>query len=362
MADKPETPKILDEITKAGANGSHRPAVKRNARRRLLIISLSLFCIVITVSYLSFQLRALQQELVVMGARYENLIVSMAEQNSRVQDLAAELDQYAGVETADRSLIEDIRSMNSEIEELKSQGLVQLTESDSYWNIREANFLLSLANRKLNLEKDIPSTIALIEDVDSFIVASGHRNVIPLRESLSRALSNLRAVGQIDTEGIFIRIESLKTAVEEIRVQGLQTSNNPVSGTTMEFEDIEYSAIGLSSLVTFLSNIFVWREWDHRSDLILMTDERAIAKQRLHLSLEHAQQGLLSQDGIVYKHSLMRAKDLFAMLGNENSVLGESLTAELEDLIMIKIDPEAPSLEGPLQLMNQLTLRFHDLK
>ena len=129
-----------------------------------------------------------------------------------------------------------------------------------------------------------------------------------------------------------------------------------------EFEDIEYSAIGLSSLVTFLSNIFVWREWDHRSDLILMTDERAIAKQRLHLSLEHAQQGLLSQDGIVYKHSLMRAKDLFAMLGNENSVVGESLMAELEDLVMIKIDPEAPSLEGPLQLMNQLTLRFHDLK
>jgi len=259
-------------------------------------------------------------------------------------------------------LVEDFRRMNSEIEELRSQGLIQLTEPDSYWNIREAEFLLSLANRKLILEKDIPSAIALIEDVDSSIVASGYQSVIPLRESLSRALSDLRAVRQIDKEGIFLQIESLKSSAEKVEVKGLKNTINPASNTIVEFTNVEYSTIGLNSLVSALSNIFVWREWDHTSDLILRTDERAIAKQRLQLMLDQAQYGLISQNEIVYKQSLIGAKELFALLTVENSVLDGALMAELDDLVAANIDPEVPVLDETLRQMNLLTYRLRDLK
>ena len=364
MTDKSETPKILEEISQAGAKGRSRPRNQKNARRRLFVLTFLLVSLITTIFYLGFQLRELQKGIADMNVRYDALRVTVSDQNSRLQVFSSEVDQYTEAEVADQALIEEIGRMSTEIEELRSQGLVQLTEPDSYWSIREAEFLLSLANRKLNLEKDIPSSIALIEDVDFSIVASGLQNVIPLRESLSRALSSLRAVEQIDYEGIFIQIESLKSAAEEIEVKGLEISKIPVSESevTTNLGDIEYSTLGLNSLVTFLSNIFVWREWDRSADLILMTDERTIAKQRLYTLLEQAQQGLISQNGIVFKQSLKKAEELFAMLGAENSVLGGALKAELDDLVTVNIDPELPSLDEPLQLMNQLTFRLHDLK
>ena len=362
MADKLETPKILEEISQAGAKGSARPRNQKNARRRLLLLALLLIPLITITFYLGLQLRELRMEIVEMNSRYDVLRTSLSDQSSRFQVLSSEVEQFPGVELADQNLVEDIRRIDSEIEDLRSQESVQLTEPGSYWSIREAEFLLNLANRKLILERDIPSSIALIEDVDSFIVASGYQNVIPLRESLSRALANLRAFVQVDKEGIFIKIESMKASVERIEVKGLKNPINPVSGASTEFEDIEYPTAELNSLVSFLSNIFVWREWENTSDLVLISSERAIAKQRLHLLLEQAQHGLISQNGIVYKQSLIGFKDLFFMLATRQSALEKALMAELDDLAAINIEPEMPSLTEPLQLMNQLKSRLPNLK
>jgi uroporphyrin-3 C-methyltransferase len=208
------------------------------------------------------------------------------------------------------------------------------------------------------LEKDINSSIALIEDVDSTILASGYQDVIPLRESLSKLLANLRAVKQIDEEGIFIRIESMRALVEEIEVRGLKVT----SSRTSEVAETENLDMGLYPITNILSNIFIWREWDDASDLILMTDKRMLAKQRLHLLFEQAQLGLISQNETVYVQSLLKAKELLVLLAAEHSGLGKSVMVEIDDLAAINIDPTAPQLEESLKLMNELASRLQDLR
>ena len=163
MTDKSETPKILEEISQAGAKGSGRPRNQKNARRRLFVVTLLLVPLMTTIPYLGFQLRELRKEIADTNAQYDGLRVTVSDQNTRIQVLSSELEQYAGAELADLTLVEDFRRMDSEIEELRSQGLIQLTEPDSYWNIREAEFLLSLANRKLILEKDIQQKIHILQ-------------------------------------------------------------------------------------------------------------------------------------------------------------------------------------------------------
>ena len=360
MADNSDTPKILEEISRAGAKGKGRPRNQKNARRRLFAVALLLVPILVTTCYLGFEFYELRKEFATLNSRYGSLSSNVSDQNSQFQALATEVDQFSSAEIPGQSLIENIRMMNSEIEALKARGLDRPSEPDSYWHIREAEFLLNLANRKLTLEKDINSSIALIEDADSSIVASGHQNAIPLRESLSQALVNLRAFVEVDKEGIFIQIESIKPIVEGIEVKRLKNPNNAISEASTEFEDMEYSNLSLNSIVSFLSNIFVWREWENPSDVILISHQRAIAKQRLHLLLEQAQHGLVSQNGIVYKQSLIGFKDLFSMLVTRQSAAGEAIMVELDDLAAINIEPEMPSLTEPLQLMNQLKSRLQN--
>ena len=72
----------------------------------------------------------------------------------------------------------------------------------------ESEFL-EVAKRKLTLEKDINSSISLIEDVDSTILASGYQDVIPLRESLSKLL-RIFVLSTKLMKRDFIRIESMR--------------------------------------------------------------------------------------------------------------------------------------------------------
>ena len=297
-----------------------------------------------------------------LNSQYGALSNIASDQKSQLQALATEVDEYFGVRVPDQSLTETIRMMNSEIEELKARVLTVPSESESYWHIRESEFLLSVAKRRLTLEKDINTSIALIEDVDSTILASGFQDVIPLRESLSKLLTNLRAIKQIDEEGIFIRIESMRALVEELEVRGLKVTSNRTSGVVKELGETENPDMGLNSITNILSDIFIWREWDDASDLILMTDERMLTKQRLHLLLEQAQLGLISQNEAVYVQSLLKAKELLVLLAAEHSELGKSIMVEIDDLAAINIDPTVPQLEESLKLMNELTSRLQDLR
>ena len=297
-----------------------------------------------------------------LNSQYGALSNIASDQKSQLQALATEVDEYFGVRVPDQSLTETIRMMNSEIEELKARVLTVPSESESYWHIRESEFLLSVAKRRLTLEKDINTSIALIEDVDSTILASGYQDVIPLRESLSKLLTNLRAIKQIDEEGIFIRIESMRALVEEVEVRGLKVTSNRTSGVVKELGETENPDMGLNSITNILSDIFIWREWDDASDLILMTDERMLTKQRLHLLLEQAQLGLISQNEAVYVQSLLKAKELLVLLAAEHSELGKSIMVEIDDLAAINIDPTVPQLEESLKLMNELTSRLQDLR
>lgn len=362
MVDNSDTPKILEEISRAGAKGNSRPRNQKNARRRLFALMLLLVPIVLTTCYLGFQFYELKQEFEMLNAKYGALSNTVSDQKSQLQTLDAEVDEFSGAGIQDQSLIENMRMMNSEIEELKARTLYGPSEPQSYWLIREAEFLLNLANRKLSLEKDINASIALIEDVDATILALGYQDVVFYRESLSEILLNLRSIEQIDEDGIFIRIESMKEIVEEIEVRGLKTTINQTGGAAKEFEETEYTNMGLNSIKNLLSNIFVWREWDDRSGLILMTDDRATTKQRLHLLLEQAQLGLISQNVTVYEQSLIQAKELVAMLATEHSGLGQAITIEIDDLVNINIDPTVPQLEDSLKLMNELTIRLQDLR
>ena len=108
------------------------------------------------------------------------------------------------------------------------------------------------------------------------------------------------------------------------------------------------------------------KEWDNHfkenSDLILMTDDRATTKQRLHLLLEQAQLGLISENETVYVQSLLKAKELLVLLAAEHSELGKSIMVEIDDLAAINIDPTVPQLKESLKLMNELTSRLQDLR
>ena len=190
---------------------------------------------------------------------------------------------------------------------------------DLSWKIQEAAFLLNMANRKLFVETDIQTSIALIENADAALVESRHNNVILLRSALSKSLSDLRNAVQFDKEGVFIKIDSLKTMIEELEPIGMQNMDYDNKRNSIRTDETPYNREGLDSFFNLLSSIFVWQEWSDNSETILTISERNLAMQSMYSLLEQARYGLISENEVIYRQSLKDCKEWASKYASRNS-------------------------------------------
>ena len=368
MADKPETPKILDELSKASAKaGGLNSKKQQNARRRFMLVVALFVPILGGVVYLAYQQYLLQQSLANLSNENQQLSQTVSSQNLELGQLRDQLAAPTPAVAIDDSAVREIEAtLNAEIEQLRQQ-IVQMQaqsaetaiteEVNLDWKILEAEFLMRMANQKLQLEADINSAILLLEDADESLLESDSNSVLSVRRSLANDLSQLRSTDLVDTEGITVRLSNLSNRVEEIDLLGSMREN---------FESrriAESTAIGIGadagsfvdSTFNFLSSIFVWRKWEENPAAMLVPGQETTIKQSLRLVLEQAQYAMISQDQQLYSRSLTNAKAWFERYAVTDSTVGQAMLVELNELSNIDINPSLPSLASSLTLIAQLT-------
>ena len=77
------------------------------------------------------------------------------------------------------------------------------------WLLAESEYLLRLASQRLLMDRDVPSAIALIQSADDILADARGLKIFELRASLAEDLASLGAVAELDTEGIFLRLNAL---------------------------------------------------------------------------------------------------------------------------------------------------------
>ena len=356
MTDQAETPQILDEIAKASAKAGGRSRNQQNARRRFIIVSVFFLSILSVVGYLGWWQGELQQALVNLDFKNQELSSRIESQNTQILGMQEEISQFTLSAELEQSLRIELERISQQYDDIQSQQLTQNFEPNSNWKLYEALFFLRMANQKLQLQGDIISAIGLIENADIALVDSRNNNVFSVRQALASNLVELRSIRLIDREGLFIRLGYLRDQAEQIKLLDEQqgdfdnriTSDLPLPETENDNESI------LSSLLEFLTSVFVLREWEDTSELIFAAGQPDLIRQNLYLMLEQARFALIAKNRVLYKQSLTNSKKWFERYGVSNSSLGIALLQEIDSLILIDIDPPLPSLNESLRLMNQL--------
>ena len=368
MADQPETPKILDELSKGSAKAGGRTSrQQKNARRRFMLV-LALFVPILGgVVYLGYQQYLQQQSLANLTAENQQLSQTVSSQDSELGQLREQLAEPTPPVEIDDSAVREIEAnLNAEIEQLQQQLVQMQAQAEEApvaeqvnldWKILEAEFLLRMANQKLQLEADINSAVLLLEDADESLIESGNNSVLNVRRSVANDLSLLRSTELVDTEGIYIRLSNLSNRVEEIDLLGSMRENFE-SRRSEDSTPVEIGA-GTNSFVDstydFLSSIFVWRKWEENPAAMLVPGQETTIKQSLRLMLEQAQYAMFSQDQQLYSRSLANSKAWLERYAVTDTAVGQAMLVELNELGSIDINPSLPSLENSLSLIAQLT-------
>ena len=366
MADQPETPKILEELSKASANaGSRTSRQQKNARRRFLLV-LALFApVVVGIAYVGYQQFQLQQNISSIATENQQLNLTVANQNSLISQLQEQLaaspepvqiDDIA-VREVESVLSAEIASVQQQLLELQSQPGMPVTQPNLEWKLLEAEFLIRMANQKLQLEGDVNSAILLLQDADASIAESGNTSVFSVRQSIANDLSLLQGIELVDRARIFIRLSNLTNQIDQIDPLGSMRENfeNRRNLESMPSE-IEAQANGfIDSTYIFLSSVFVWRKWEEKPAAMLTPELEYTIKQSLRLMLGQTQYAMVSQDSELYRHSLSNIRTWLQRVAVTESAVVQVMLKEINELSEIDVNPRLPNLRNSLSLISQFT-------
>ena len=313
------------------------------------------------------QLATLQTQFSGTDAKFERRLTEQAEQLDVKLD-AARTELGEAVQTIQRQLN-------------KSRGDLLITD---------AEYLLSVANQKLNLIGDVKSVLAAMEAADQKLHESADPAVYKVREVLASEIAALRKIQVPDVVGVSSRLIALERKVpslplilphagtvkqhETAKTQGKDKDKQPAVGESeAERGDALDSALeGLKDLVTV-------RRTDQPVEALLTPEQVEALRQLLLMKLENTRAALLRSDEQLYRDSLAaasewveqhfdgKAAETQAMLEELRALSDrslnvaypdisksmlmlqniESLRLEAEDAVMRGKKPEAPVTEQP---------------
>ena len=290
--------------------------------------------------------------------------------DKKIEQLSVVLEQttasIAQTREAENTAIADLgASFEAATEQLRTELRAELNEglgtSGEDWLLAEVEYLIRLANQRVLMERDVSGALSLLSSADEIVEQTSGIAAYELRESLAYDIANLKAVSDLDTDGIFLSLSAMASQVPELRRKQPELS----SPRQAHVENVEAQSF-YQQFISLVSNIFgrVLNSVDYRRDGVAITPllppkEEYYLRQNLILKFEMAQLALLRNDQPVYHTSLSEAKLWIVKHFVETDPRTIALVTALDQLMEVEVDRSLPNISGSLRAVRGLLNTLH---
>ncbi|WP_411361133.1 uroporphyrinogen-III C-methyltransferase [Pseudidiomarina sp. YC-516-91] len=286
------------------------------------------------------QLSDLERELANLAQQQKRLPNDVREQladatRERQRQLAAQAQELADLQRA----VQGVQA------EFASLDVSQATE----WRIIEARHLAERANNKLYIDQQPTAAIQLLELADSHLVALNNPAFQTARQAINDDKVALQGLTTDAHLQVAMQLSSLRQQLQQQDWQ-LRAPSFSVTSETTPADAPWYTHLQDNAQTLFNQLVRI----EHREQPIqpqLSAAFVALAKQRVLLQLQLAQQAALSQSAELYQTSLQEAQDLLAQLASDSELPVQALQSALGELAQQQLVLELPTqLRSPTVL------------
>jgi uroporphyrin-3 C-methyltransferase len=300
--------------------------------------------------------------------REQALLQRMAALESRQGIEQGALDTLAErfalrLEDALRAVDEQLLSQNEQVlsQEKALQGLeqalnLQREELDRFnvddrekWLLAEVEYLLRLANQRLIMAGDVEAAQALLTSADSIVRQIDDVAFHPVRAAVAADLAALRAVPQLDVQGIYLRLAAL---IEQASALSIFRMPEPADGLAAEPAADWQGRLqqGYQAALAKLSEYIVVRRRDVPYEVLMDPQWESLVRQNLRMLLEQAQVALLLGNQVLYRESLQRAghwvKEFFAADEARSQALSYELSRMEGETVQVNLPDISRSMRA----------------
>lgn len=252
-------------------------------------------------------------------------------------------------ENALQKLTDLQQSQEMAIADLQQREPLSNKEIRLRWALKEADYLLQLANQRAALANDADGARQALQLADEKIRDLNDYRLQPLRQLIADEQLALDAVAEVDIGGIAADLQSAIAAIDMLRViKGpKQFSADPMADTGADLTTTAGWQNAVSDIWQQIRSLVVIRHQEDAPQAVLIPEQRYFLYQNLRLKLETARFALLSGKQSIYDSSLQTSIDWLQryFVGEQR----DALLASLETMQAEQIDVTLPDISGSLR-------------
>jgi uroporphyrin-3 C-methyltransferase len=352
-----------------GDNGPHDtaaagPPPRRGAKWVIALALLLALAAAGAAGYLGWRLFELEQRVATIPEERDAALEPLAER-SALEALEGQIERrfeqrlQSAVDAKADSLIsardEALGEVRERLATLETgvEDIRELAARDQInWRLAEIRYLLSIAQRRVLIDRDIRSAVAALEAADRAIAEFGDVRLLPLRQRIVDDLSALRSVETADIEGIALRLQNLLGRVPELPAAGS-------TETTVTVGEGNGTAGWWEALVTRLDRFVTVRRRDAGPEPGRPQPATELPEaDSLVLALERARSAALARDPAAYERALARATEALDTGFAADVPTTERFRAGLAWLRERPIEIDLPDLAPTVDLAEKLSARI----
>ncbi|HRD92486.1 MAG TPA: uroporphyrinogen-III C-methyltransferase [Accumulibacter sp.] len=257
-----------------------------------------------------------------------------------------------------------------------------LASNRDEWALAEVEQGVTLAAQQLQLAGNVHGAVLALQAADARLAASDRPQLISLRKTLAGDLDRLRALPQIDTAGMSLRLEGVINAIDKLP---LAADGRPRAGEASPKEQADVLANSAAesssqspSVISAefwqrLASVALWQRlagefWGELKSLVRIQrfdrDEPALLapgqvfflRENLKLRLLNARLALLARDQWTFRNELQHAQAWIDRYFDAGAASQQAAQESLKQLAETEITIEMPTLNDSLSAIKTFKL------
>ena len=282
------------------------------------------------------------------GQRLDNLEQQANQQNNnldqRLQHLQKSVDQQS------QTLARHSREIDHNAQALLNAG----HRSHTDWLLAEAEYLLRIANQRLQVEQDFRGALKLLQQADKILSRTDDPGVFPVRRALAHEEMALQNVQSVDRTGLYLKLEAALDNIHNLSQSAMMKIDNGAQAPAKTPDKQQKGEAGASAwqkILASLKHVIVIRRLDEPVKPLPAPEQSAYLQLDLRLRLQQAETALLRGDARVYHAALQQALDELNHWFDDSDTQVVALRNSLQALAGKNINPALPDISKSLQLL-----------
>ncbi len=307
------------------------------------------------------QVEEIQQKLTALSGKVQQSVPAVIAEGQNFEAERAQLQQLIVFSQAASEQIgalhqevavkeQSLSALKQEVQRLANQAKA---EQPNDWLLTEADFLLNNALRKLVLDNDVDTSIALLKVADETLSKVALPEVTSVRNAIHADLKNLLSLNNVDQNAIMQDLSELANNVDELTVLNVNfdedLNNDKLTDSLGDWkENAEKSA------VSFLNHFIRVTPKKANDKALLAPNQDIYLRENIRLRLQIAILSVPRQQDDLYKQSLQTVASWIRTYFDTNTDVAQNFLKNLDELAEQSIYVDVPTQLSGLNALDKL--------